>query len=293
MDTGSELTRIAEQLYRQMVDYDRGGDVYNAVKVGRRLARLMPDWSAPFAYLGGIYKSRKEWKPVLHYCNKALDHNPLDDTVWNNLALAATALQEWDTARRAWNQLGFSFKDSEETLELDLGMVPARLNPKTKPEVIEARRIDPARAYIESIPQPSSERRYKDLILLDTQPQGSYFLNGKNLKVYEELQVLKSSSFKSFAVILHTSSLKDIGTLAALCLQKDLGFDNWSNAVRFLQPGLHQKISDYFEPSIFGNLQRDEFLVAIASRQPKEVVAVLKDWEVITLRSFSGLEQLF
>jgi tetratricopeptide (TPR) repeat protein len=292
MQQNYEHASEAENLYRQVVTYDREGDVYNAVKLCKHLARLTPDWSAPFAYLGAIYKARQEWRPTLHYCLKAVENNPFDEKTWENLALAATALEEWETARNAWNQLGFKFKKSDETLALDLGIVPVRLNPAHQPEVVEARRIDPARAIIESIPQPSSGRRYQDLILIDRQASGTLLLNGKKLGVYDELQVLKTSPWRTFATTLHTSSLNDVQTLAQLCADAGLGFDNWSHAARFFRLDLHPKVSEYFNQPIFGQPERDSFLVAMAARQAEQVGRVLKSWEIISLQKFSGLESM-
>jgi hypothetical protein len=68
MSSQNPQNDAAEQLYRLVVEYDRRGDVYNAVKLCKRLARMAPDWSVPFAFLSRTYRSRMEWKPTLHYC---------------------------------------------------------------------------------------------------------------------------------------------------------------------------------------------------------------------------------
>ncbi len=282
-----------ENLYREVVRYGREGDVYTAVKLCKRLSRLAPDWSAPFAYLGRLYKNRQEWKPAYHYSIKALENNPFDDNTWENLALAATVLKEWETARHAWNHLGFAFRKSDEALRLDLGILPACLNPGTHPEIVEVRRIDPARAIIRSIPQPSSGFRYQDLVLLDVKPGRHHYVEGRKVAVYDQLELLKKSPWRTFAVLLNTSSPKDVNTLSELCSEAGLGFDNWSNASRFFTPILHPKVSEYFDHTIFGQLNRNEFLVALASRSASDIEKVMQNWEVISLRSFSGLECLF
>jgi len=289
-----EFTDAAEQLYRLVVEYDRRGDVYNAVKLCKRLVRMAPDWSVPFAFLSRTYRSRMEWKPTLHYCLKAVDHNPFDEILWETLGIAATALGEWETARYAWNQIGFHFKPSAEALHLDLGIVPVRLNPTTQPEIVAARRIDPVRCVIESIPQPSSERRYKDLILVENRPNpnGYFTLKNKKLDIHDELQLLKSSTWQSFSVLLRTSSTADVDTLANLCLSADLGFDNWSHATRFFQPNLHPNVQQYFDQTIFGKQERDVFLVAMAAKKLTDVEKVLETWRVITLQEFGSLEPL-
>jgi hypothetical protein len=72
-----------------------------------------------------------------------------------------------------------------------------------------------------------------------------------------------------------------------------VGFDNWSNASRFLGPGLHPKVTEYFDFSIFEQVERDSFLVALAARQESDILAVLKNWAVISLKNFQGLECLY
>lgn len=282
-----------EELYRKAVEYGQWGDVYNAVKLCKLIIRKSPDWSAPYAYLSNVYKGRNEWKPALHYSKKAIEHNPFNETTWENLALSATALESWKTARHAWNQLGFRLKDSEEEIHLDLGLIPVRLNPTTQPEIIEATRIDPARAIVESIPQPSSGRRYKDLLLLNSRPNKDFILHGKKLGVFDELEVLKPSLWRTYAVMLQTASINDVNTLVNLCKEADLGFDNWSNAARFFQSNLHPKVMEYYDQTVFGKLDREAFIVAIASRRDEAVVEVLKNWEIITLQKFTGLEWLY
>ncbi len=208
------------------------------------------------------------------------------------MALAATALERWKTARHAWNQLGFNFKVCEEELRIDLGLIPVLLNPTNQPEIVEAKRIDPARAVIANIPQPSSGKRYMDTILLDIKPKKNFVLRGKKMGVYNELEILTSSLWHTYVVVLESSSLADVDVLDGLCQEAHLGFDNWSNATRFFQSNLHPKVFEYYDQSIFGKPVHDAFLVALAAKNEEDVLAVLKNWEIITLQKFRGLECL-
>ena len=70
---------LAEILFLQAAEYDRQGDIYNAVKLYKRIIKMAPDWSAPFSYLSLIYKCRNEWRPSLHYSQKAIENNPFDE----------------------------------------------------------------------------------------------------------------------------------------------------------------------------------------------------------------------
>lgn len=297
MSSQSPHNDAAEQLYRLVVEYDRRGDVYNAVKLCKRLARMAPDWSVPFAFLCRTYRSRMEWKPTLHYCMKAVEHNAFDENLWETLGIAATALGEWETARYAWNQLGYHFKPSAEAIDLDLGIIPLRLNPATQPEVVAARRVDPVRAIIESIPQPSSGRRYGDLVLVENKPNQTgasvqFYQQRRVLPLHDELQLLKSSNWHTYSVMLFTATAADVDVLANLCLSANLGFDNWSNATRFFQPNLHRNVAEYFDQAIFGKIEREVYLVAMAARQFGEIEKALSTWRVITLKEHGRVEQL-
>ncbi len=297
MPSQSPHNDAAEQLYRLVVEYDRRGDVYNAVKLCKRLARMAPDWSVPFAFLCRTYRSRMEWKPTLYYCMRAVEHNAFDENLWETLGIAATALGEWETARYAWNQLGYHFKPSAMAIDLDLGIIPLRLNPATQPEVVAARRVDPVRAIIESIPQPSSGRRYGDLVLVENKPNQAgasvqFYQQRRVLPLHDELQLLKSSNWHTYSVMLFTDTAADVDVLANLCLSANLGFDNWSNATRFFQPNLHRNVAEYFDHAIFGKMEREVYLVAMAARQQMEIEKALSTWRVITLKEHGRVEQL-
>lgn len=289
MTNNFPYTDDIEQLFLLAWEYDRHGDVYNAVKLYKRVIKLAPDWSAPFSFLSLIYKNRNEWKSALHYSLKAIEHNPFDETAWQNVGIAATALKKWKMARGAWNQLGFAFQETDKAIHQNLGMTPVRLHPLSKPEIIWAKRIDPVRATIESIPQPSSGRNFKDLILLDSRTSG-YHLNGKSkMDVFDELEVIRPSLFKTYTLLLHTSSLGDVRKLERLCQEANLGFDNWSKATRiFLKPSANQ-LPEYFNEDIVQNFERETFLIALAAKADKPVLAVLKSWKIISLKDYSDL----
>lgn len=288
LENNSEL----ERLYREVMKYDLEGDVYNAVKLCKRIAKMAPDWSAPYAYLGRLYKIRKEWKPVFHYSLRAVQNNPFNEEPWSHLALAATALEEWETARQAWNYLGYDFKKADSELRLNMGRLAVCINPDSNPEIIEATRIDPVRVEIESIPQPSSGHRYKDILLIDVKPSGNHHIGQQRVSYFNELEQLKRSPWQTLAAYLHTSNAKDVAVLTSLCDENNLGFDNWSHALRYLQPKLHPKVSEYFDLTMVNKTKRDLYLVAIATKDPNLVEPVLREWEIITLNRYSRLEQL-
>ena len=281
-----------ENLYRQALNYQKQGDIYNAVKLSKKTIKLAPDWSAPFSLLSLIYKLRNEWRPALYYSQKAVTHNPFDEIARQNLAISATALKKWLTARKAWNHLGYEFPEKNKVIKLNLGNIPVRINPTTKPEIVWATRIGPVRAHIGSVPQPSSDRRFKDLILIDHAPSGYHIGNGKRVPVFDELQLIRRSPNRTFIAFLKTHNPADILTLDRLCTKAKLGFDNWSKATRRFFNQQKESLPEYFDDSIFQNLEKENYMVAIAANQMREVREILEAWKVVTLKGYSGLKSV-
>jgi len=280
----------SEHLLLQALAYDRAGDVYNAVKLYKRVAKMAPDWSAPFSFLSLIYKKRNEWQPSLHYSQKAVEHNPFDEIAWYNLGISATALKKWELAKKAWHQLGYKFSQSTVTPAFNPTPVIVRINPQTQPELILANRIDPARAQIQSVPQPSSMHGFQDLILLDTTASGYHYIKGKQFPVFDALEMIRPSLHYTFAVELLTDSIEDVFTLEKLCHDANLGFDNWSKAYRMMQ-NPNQKVKETFQVTNFSEGEKDKFIVAVAAEKNKAVLEVLEDWKVISLKDFGKIQR--
>ncbi len=289
-----ENSNNIQLLLDEALAYDRAGDSYNAVKLYKKLVRLAPDWSLPYHFLSLFYRQRNEWKPSFHYSQKAIEANPEDKTAWHILATSATALRRWQTARKAWNELGFEFRKTDKILNLDLGLIPICINPRTKPEIVWARQIDPARAQIESIPQPSSERRYKEIVLIDNQPIAHRNLRGKRVPIYEELETVRLSSYNTYAVILETGAKNYVDILDKLCQDAEIGFDNWSKATRQFWLRNEEVLPEFFGAEIFAKNQENSNyqIVALASKSSLEVKEILYAWKIITLQSYRDLVRL-
>ena len=276
-------------LFRRALNYDRAGDLYMAIKLYKKLIRLAPEWSRPYRRLGSIYKDRAEWKPSFYYNSCATERNPKDLKAWQNLAIAATALKKWKEARTAWNQLGFDFRETNRALDLDLGAIAICLHSGPTSEVVWGRRIDPARAIIESVPHPDSGYGYGDLVLVDNVVVGHLVRQGKKIPVFDELQRIKKGDYQTFSVMLHTSQLADIDLLAGLCRQEAIGFDNWSMASRHLPAPVYRGRMEFHPPP--AEEASDGYVVGLAAGSRRELLQVLRNWKVITLQSFSELQR--
>jgi len=117
----------------------------------REAVRLDPDWSEPHFNLGLLYKLTGRWRDSLDANLRASSLTPsAGEPCWWNLGIAATALQDWSTARRAWCAYGLTVPDGTGPIVMELGDVPIRLKPDA--EVVWCVRLDPARACIMNIP---------------------------------------------------------------------------------------------------------------------------------------------
>ncbi len=290
----SENFKNIQSVFEEALAYDRAGDAYNAVKLYKKLVKIAPEWSLPYHFLSLFYRERNEWKPSLHYSQKAVEYNPEDKTAWQILATAATALRRWKIAREAWNELGFAFKKTEKALDLDLGLIPVCINVKTKPEIVWARQIDPARARIESIPQPASEHRYREEILIDRQPMAHRTLRGKRLPIYAELERVRLSPYQTYAVILETGSKKHVDILDGLCADADVGFDNWSKATRQFWRRNKEVLPEFYGADIFAAAHEEAAynLIALSAKSTFEIEEILYAWKVITLETYRDLVRL-
>lgn len=287
-----ERSYDAQHLLSKAKEYDICNDHYNAIKLYKKVIRLSPQWGEPYRCLGEIYKYRREWKPSFYYIQKALEINPDNEKSWWSLGIVATALKKWRWAREAWNKVGYQLRRNNKALVLDMGAVPVRLNPKGKAEIVWATRIGPVRAVIESIPHPDSGKNYHDIVLLDTEPSGFHIVKNKRIRVYDELEVIKTSRYKTFSVVLETADTKAINILDRLCLDADLGFDNWSKATHSLVRKNNQSLPEYHSEDLDFSYLHEAYLVAIAAHSEKEVQQVLKNWEIITLYSYRDVELL-
>jgi len=172
------ITQI-RPLFKKAVALDREGDIYTAVKIYKKLIKIAPEWYLPYQYLSVIYKYNNDWKAAFYYGKTAIEKGADQEDIWRNFAIAATALKKWEIARTAWNKVGYQLREVKKAPNFDMGLIPIRLKYDNFYEIVWAKQIDPARAIIESIPDPVSDRNYGDLVLIDYKVTGYRIVKGK------------------------------------------------------------------------------------------------------------------
>lgn len=263
-------------LFEAGLQYENRADYYHAIKLYKRIIKQASYWPEPYLRLGAIYSARKEWKPALYYNKKAIALAVDNKEAWWNVGIAATALRKTRLAKRVWQKFGVSNTTSYP--------ISVKIAYQDKFEVLGARRIDAARAIIQSIPHPISGRKFQDILLIGNTVKGHHICGYQKLPIYDELDLLKRSTYSTFSCLLHDIVPKDIDVLQHLCINARLGFEVWGNASRSLSPSVHSGLlPEYYSSPI--NPQK-ELLVAIAAKQQGQAIEVLESWTIISLKSY-------
>ena len=282
-----ELDKLeAQRLLQIAQQYEQLNDVYHAVKLYKKAIRTAPAWSKPYYYLSLIYRARKEWKPIFHYSQKTVECNSENLKAWWNLGLAATVLQRWEVAREAWEKLGHKTSAAAK-------LMPIQIAHRGFKEIVWTRQIDVVRVRIESIPHPFSRRRYGEIIMHDRTSIGKLVVQQKRVDIYKEVQALERSFFDTYSVLLHTDKASDIDLLDKLCLEAELGFDNWTNSNEVHINSARKAKAEYYSKNFFKQIEDEQtyHVIGIAAKRRREVLEVLETWRIITLANYSQLER--
>ncbi len=272
--------RNIQELFETATVYARAGDVYNAVKLFKRLVRLAPEWLPPYLQLARIYKDRKEWKAVHHYNKKAVALDPSLKDAWWDLGIAAIATNKLRLARTIWQKFGLESGQYPQ-------LVSIRLRHSGLDEMVWAQQLDPARAIIGSIPHPGSGRNYQDIILISRELSGYNVAGERRYPVYDQLDLYKRSTFQTFSCFLYEANEQALEQLAQLCKKYKLGFEVWSNATRNMAG--KKTLPEYYGQKMLPEPEDTGIQVALAARRQEQAEYILSAWCVISLASHSDL----
>ncbi len=285
------MTMSANESYLQELmlharQFAEAADVYNAVKLLRRIAKLAPGWWEPHAELAELYKRQGEWKAMMHFAKRAVALHAGNQAAWRNLGIAATALKKMRIAKTVWNKFGIASENPDPR-----AIVALRIPCGKQFEILWAHPLDPARALLTSIPHPASGRRYHDVLLFDFTPCGYTVSGRKRYPVFDQLGLIRHSPYKTFSCTVDTTDKKSLRVLEKLCRQCGLGFENWTNAARVMPFQSENALPEFYSAEMLPPASSGESLIAIAAPHQAEAEAALRDWGIITLGGFSSLER--
>ncbi|MCD6061725.1 MAG: Tetratricopeptide 2 repeat protein, partial [Moraxellaceae bacterium] len=222
----------AEALHQEAMDLDDAGDTDLALK--KYLEALQHDLSRATTHynIGLIYKYRHQWPESFRYNKQAVELDPDDEAANWNLAIAATALRDWQTARSVWHRLGMPVEEGDTPIAQDFGMTPVRLDPDGDGEVVWGRRIDPVRVRILSIPMAGF--RHGDIVLHDGAAVGHRDVDGRRYPVFNVLEPFEASAYSTWEAEVHASQPEDIEALEKICDEFEVAFEDWTTSVQTL-----------------------------------------------------------
>lgn len=224
----------ADRLHQKALQLDLEEKMEEAIAAYLQAIAYDPEKAESHYNLGLIYKYRGEWQKSFEFNLKANALNPGDEATRWNLAIAATALRNWPVARRTWKENGIELDEGEGPIEMDFGMAPVRLNPDEDAEVVWAKRIDPARARIDSIPFPQSRFHYGDVVLNDGAPVGYRLWNEREYPVFNVLELFESSVYTTRVATVTIESDSDLDALAQEMSVTQSHFEDWTQNTRVL-----------------------------------------------------------
>jgi hypothetical protein len=194
---------------------------------------LGPGFAAPWFNRGLVAKFQRRWADCRAFNARAVELDPRHEGALWNLGIAATALGDWETARRAWSGYGINLPAGTGPIEMNLGAVPIRITPLKTPEVVWCRRIDPARAIVRSVPTPESGRGFGDLLLHDGEPRGKRLHGEREVSVFDELELLAPGPLSTFVADVVAPADADVEALVAAS-GGDFAAEDWTSSLQML-----------------------------------------------------------
>jgi hypothetical protein len=222
------------QLFARAQRLDEEGLHDDAATAYEELLRLEPRHAPAWFNLSLIHKQSHRWPELMACCRRVLALDPSDEGARWNLGIAATALRDWPAARAAWRAYGLTMPVGEGPPDLNYGLTPIRLNPADAAEVVWCRRVDPARAVVESVPFPDSRHRWHDVLLHDGEPRGERTLSGQPVPVFDELERWEPSDTPTLTVALEAPDREAVEALVEVVRESGWAAEDWSSSVRML-----------------------------------------------------------
>lgn len=242
-------------------------------------SQALPDWSVPWYNRGFVAKLERRWAASMDFNRRAAELDPEDQASWWNMGIAATATDDWPSARLAWSKCGVQVPEGSGPLEMRLGSVPIRVSAEA-PEVVWCDRIDPARAIIRNVPFPECGRGYGDLVLHDGAPNGSRMRAGVEVPVFDELELLRPGTLPTFAVEVVAPDERSASELEEMALSvDDLNIEDWTGSVRILCKACSEgKVDDHCSHSKASTAWEANRRFGIAARSASIAATLLRNW---------------
>jgi hypothetical protein len=236
---------------------DPQGRAAEVERVAAEIVRRHPDDRRTFLYdLGMFAKWRRDWPASAEYNRRALDLIPPErrrgePAAWN-LGIAATALRDWATARRAWTAFGLPLTqvdDPAAPVVENFGVAPVRLNAGPRfvgqrplelegqvhdTEVVWGRRLCPTRVLVVSVPTPELGHRCGDVVLHDGDPVGTRMLGEREVSVFNEIELWERSPVPTLTASVEAPEPAAVEALTTLFDEAGGAAEDWTANLQLL-----------------------------------------------------------
>ena len=253
------------------------------VALAKNLAALELDFNDSRIHynIGLIHKYRGQWGDSFKFNKRAFELDPTDEASRWNLAIAATALRDWKTARDVWKRCGMTLQDEEGPIFDNFGTTPIRLDPDGDAEVVWAQRLCPVRARILNLPFPESGVAHGDIVLHDGAPVGSRLdSDGNEKSVFNMLEMYEPGEHSTYVLNAEADSKQLVEELETLCEKRRMAFEDWHASVnpmcRACSEGRPHERHDH---EIRAKVWNPKRIMGIGARRPEDVEAVLEAWQ--------------
>lgn len=276
----TELQQQAEALHEEGATLADAGDREGAL--AKYMAALALDMQRPTTLynIGLYYKYRGAWAESFRYNKRAVEIRPTTEAANWNLAIAATALRDWATARACWQRAGVKIPVGAGQIDTDFGSTVVRLNPEGEAETVWARRICPVRARIENIPFPESGYAWGDVVLHDGAPMGSRLdSQGREQHVFNVLEMFEPAALSTYGADVVVADSQDIDVLRELARAAGRWIEDWSGDVRMLCKACSEgRAHEAHDHDGGPGPWKPERQIGIAAGSEEEVEQLLDQW---------------
>jgi tetratricopeptide (TPR) repeat protein len=260
---------------------DEEGDQDGALQAYLQAGQAHPQWAVPWFNAGLIHKYRGDWAASLATNAEAVRRDPGNEGALWNLGIAATALGDWPTARRAWQRYGIGVPDGDGPVEFFVGLTPIRVHGDEASEVIWSDRIDPARAILRNVPTPACGHRYGDLVLHDGAANGYRLRGEREVPVFDALELIAPSAFSTFEVSVEDATKEDIDLLIKRFEAAGGSAENWSTSMQVLCKACSEGRpygEGHDHPPGEAPGMTGPWRIGIAAREEAEARRILEEW---------------
>ncbi|MGJ7524706.1 tetratricopeptide repeat protein [Variovorax sp. GB1P17] len=273
---------------------DEDGDQDGALHAYLQAGQAHPQWAVPWFNAGLIHKYRGDWAASLAANAEAVRRDPGNEGALWNLGIAATALGDWATARRAWQRYGIGVPDGDGPVDFFIGLTPIRVHGDEASEVVWSDRIDPARAILRNVPTPASGHRYGDLVLHDGAANGYRLRGEREVPVFDALELIAPSDYATYEVLIEDATSADIDVLIKRFEAAGGSAENWSTSMQILCKACSEGRpygEGHDHPPGEAPGETGPWRIGIASREEAAALRILEEWRVTTTPK-AGLHDL-